>query len=347
MTAMRTATRVQTDVKEGSPSLRYPETFAKDVISGLSERPRTIPPRWFYDLTGSQLFEAITALPEYYPTRTERLLIAAHASEIAEATGPGRVVVEFGSGSSTKTPILLSAISPSAYVPIDISGDFLRQSSAELSRNFPDIPVYPLEADFTRSVKLPKGLEAAPALGFFPGSTIGNLTPYAAVDLLRTMADNLQGSMLLIGIDRVKAPSILLPAYDDMQGVTARFNLNLLNRINRELHGTICVGDFVHQARWNVEESRIEMHLVASRDTSFVVGERHFDVPAGETIQTESSYKYAPREAHLLLRAGGWSPVKEWTDAEGLFSIYLAAEGASPSLPSPKRPAVSEPVRVF
>jgi dimethylhistidine N-methyltransferase len=224
-------------------------------------------------------------------------------------------------------------MSPSAYVPIDISGDFLRQSSAELARTFPELPIYPVEADFTRSVPLPKNIAGIPSLGFFPGSTIGNLPPRAAVDLLRVMADTLRGGMLLIGIDRIKAASIMVPAYDDAQGVTARFNMNLLQRINRELEGTIPLDAFRHQVRWNEIESRIEMHLVAVRDARFAVGGSVLSMAAGETIHTENSYKYGGRDARLLLRAGGWAPVQEWVDANGMFGIYLARECAASAAP--------------
>ena len=306
--------------------------FLHDVLDGLGARPRTIPPRWFYDRAGSELFEAITGLPEYYLTRTERSLLFEVAGEIAAHTGPGRTVVEFGSGSSAKTPILLSAVNPAAYVPIDISGDFLSESAARLSKQFIGLPVHPLEADFTGMLRLPREIGAAPRLGFFPGSTIGNFLVPDAVDLLRTMAATLgDDSMLLIGVDRIKNENILLPAYDDSQGVTAAFNLNLLHRINRELDGCLPVEAFRHVARWNDGEARIEMHLEAHRDVRFEVCGRHFSMTKGETIHTENSLKYGPRDALLLLRAGGWSPIADWTDREGLFCLILAKTAARPS----------------
>ena len=234
-------------------------------------------------------------------------------------------MVEFGSGSSAKTPLLLAAVDPAAYVPIDISGDFLRESAAALSQRFPGLPVHPVEADFTNPIALPALLGRAPRLGFFPGSTIGNLIAHSAVDLLRAMVDTLGlGSMLLIGMDRVKDPATLVAAYDDAQGVTAAFNLNLLHRINRELDADIPVDGFRHVARWNDAEARIEMHLEAMRDTSFTVSGQHFAVPAGETIHTENSHKYDPRGARLLLAAGGWTAVAEWTDPQGRFALLLA-----------------------
>ena len=280
--------------------------FGCDVLEGLSRQPRAIPARWLYDHSGSELFEMITTLPEYYPTRTERSILSGAANEIAILTGRARAVVEFGSGSSAKTPILLSAVNPGAYVPIDISIDFLWESVERLSETFPNLAMYPVEGDFTGALQLPTAINSMPRLGFFPGSTIGNLVVPAAVDLLRTMAKTLGGgSMLLIGIDRIKDIDVLLPAYDDKQGVTAAFNLNLLHRINRELRGSVPVDAFRHLARWNEAEGRIEMHLVATRDAHFAVEGRHFSIARGETIHTENSLKYRPREASVLLRAGG------------------------------------------
>jgi L-histidine Nalpha-methyltransferase len=308
--------------------------FRADVLAGLAARPRAIPARWFYDRRGSELFEAITDLPEYYPTRTERALLADHPGAIAALTGKGRAVIEFGSGSSAKTPLLLGAVAPSAYVPIDISGPFLRDSSAALASAFPGLPVHPVEADFTRPIALPPAIGDAPRLGFFPGSTIGNLTAPAAVDLLRAMANTLgAGSMLLIGVDRVKSEEVLVPAYDDAQGVTAEFNLNLLHRINAELGGDIPIDGFRHVARWNGDEARIEMHLEAMCDLAFTVDGHRFEIAAGQTIHTENSHKYGPRDARLLLRAGGWSPIAEWTDPQDHFAIMLAEARPLPAAP--------------
>jgi L-histidine N-alpha-methyltransferase len=298
--------------------------FLAEVLAGLSARQKVVPARWLYDHRGSELFEAITTLPEYYPTRTEHSILERHAKEIAERVGPGRVVIEFGSGSSTKTPLLLSAIEPDAYVPIDVSGEFLHESLQVLSRSFPALPVHPVVGDFTKPMQLPR-LGHSPRLGFFPGSTICNFVAPEAVDLLRTMATTLgDAAQLLIGVDRIKDPQILVPAYDDAAGVTAQFNLNLLDRINRELGGTMPVGAFRHRAIWNDDEARIEMHLLATRDLSFEVADRMFRMRAGETIHTENSIKYGTRDVRVLLRAGGWTPVAEWTDARQLFSVVLA-----------------------
>jgi dimethylhistidine N-methyltransferase len=308
--------------------------FRADVLKGLSVHPRAIPARWLYDRRGSALFDAITALPEYYPTRTERSILSSAIKEIAVLTGPGRAIVEFGSGSSAKTPILLSEVNPLAYVPIDISGAYLKESAAALSRQFPDLPIFPVKADFTHALDLPAAIDGTPRLGFFPGSTIGNLVVPAAVDLLRMMAATLgAGAMLLIGIDRIKDRDILLPAYDDAQGVTAAFNLNLLHRINRELSGSVPVDAFRHVARWNGAETRIEMHLEAVSDISFDIDGWPFSLSQGETIHTENSVKYGPQDARLLLRAGGWTPVSEWTDEREFFSLILARHDTVPSAP--------------
>jgi L-histidine N-alpha-methyltransferase len=312
------------EIEDGEQSLADP-AFRADVLRGFDLRPRAIPARWFYDRRGSELFEAITDLPEYYPTRTETAILRDCAPEVAALAGSGRAVVEFGSGSSTKTPILLGAVAPAAYVPIDISGDFLRTSSAELAAAFPGLPVLPVEADFLRPVPFPAQVAGLPKLGFFPGSTIGNMIPHASVDLLRAMKNSLgEGAMLLIGMDRIKDTGVLTAAYDDAQGVTAAFNLNLLERINRELAGTIPLDRFCHRALWNDDRARIEMHLEALEDITFTIDGRSFYMEAGETIHTENSHKFAPRDARLLLRAGGWTPIAEWTDPQDLFAVILA-----------------------
>lgn len=298
--------------------------FKADVLSGLASQQKAVPARWLYDRRGSGLFEEITALPEYYPTRSEMKILELYAGDMARHTGSGRVIVEFGSGSSAKTPLLLSAIDPSAYVAIDISGAFLHESIEALSESFPNLPMYPVVADFMRPLQLP-AFGTTPHLGFFPGSTIGNLVPATAVDLLRAMAKTLgRGAQLLIGIDRVKGTDVLLPAYADSKGVTAEFNLNLLHRINRELDGTVPPEAFRHRAYWNESESRIEMHLEAIRPVSFEVAGCSFRMKNGETIHTENSVKYGTRDARVLLSAGGWTLLREWTDPEHLFSMLLA-----------------------
>jgi dimethylhistidine N-methyltransferase len=302
--------------------------FADAVRRGLSQPQKVIPARFFYDSEGSALFEAITDLPEYYPTRTEVGILTDHAAEIAAAVGPARAVIEFGSGSSAKTPLLLRAIAPAAYVPVDISASFLHHSAAALAADFPGLDVVPVAADFTLPFRVPASVAALPRLGFFPGSTIGNLAPTAAVDLLRGFAETLGSqSWLVIGFDLApgvgKSPAALEAAYDDAQGVTAAFNLNLLDRINRELAGTVRVADFRHRAVWNADLGRIEMHLVAVRDTDFVAAGHGYRLDAGEHIHTENSYKWTIPEARLLARAAGWRPAAVWTDADARFSLHL------------------------
>ncbi|MEO7177363.1 MAG: L-histidine N(alpha)-methyltransferase [Allosphingosinicella sp.] len=308
--------------------------FRDAILAGLAAPIRAIPARWLYDLRGSELFEAITRLPEYYLTRIETALLERRCPDVARIAGPGQAVVEFGSGASVKTRILLAAAAPSAYVPLDISGDFLRDAAASLAEDFPGLPVHPIEADFTRPIRLPAELDALPKLGFFPGSTIGNMIPSSGVDLLRAMRRTLgTGAWLFIGFDRVKDPAELLSAYDDAAGVTADFNLNLLVRINRELDGDMPVEAFRHRAVWNDRLSRIEMHLEAVRDIAFTVSGRQFTMGAGETIHTENSHKYGERDARTLLLAGGWTPVEEWTDEAARFALVLARAEPERSAP--------------
>ena len=299
--------------------------FRRDVLAGLSQPNKAIPARWFYDHRGSELFEQITQLAEYYPTRTEIGILSERCAEIGDAVGRGRVVVEFGAGSATKTPLLLDSIAPAGYVPMDISGDFLRESCVPLAQRYPGLPIHPLEADFTQPVQIPAALSHHPLLGFFPGSTIGNMGPLAATDLLRTMRATLgDESLLLIGMDLVKDTAVLEAAYDDAGGVTGEFNLNLARRINRELEGTIPVESLRHVARWNDAYARVEMHLEAMQDIRFTVSGESFEMKAGETIHTENSHKFTRRSADMLLHAGGWSPRERWLDGEERFSLILA-----------------------
>ena len=299
--------------------------FRADVLNGLAEPIPAIPARWLYDRRGSELFDAITRLPSYYPTRTETALMTAKMPEIAAAIGGVDAVVEFGAGSQTKTPLLLGALHPKAYVPIDISGDYLKDSAATVDQDHERIDVFPVVADFTRPFDLPGEIEGYSRLGFFPGSTIGNFVPRSATDLLRHFRSILgTGSKLLIGMDRIKPVERLIAAYDDSEGVTAEFNCNLLHRINRELGADIPTEAFAHEARWNDMLSRIEMHLVARRDVEFDIEGRHFAFARGQSIHTENSHKYGPRGGRMLLLAGGWTPLHEWADPAGDFSIVLA-----------------------
>ena len=299
--------------------------FRADVLDGLSQMQKAIPARWLYDDAGSQLFEDITQLPEYYPTRAETQILESRAHEFAAQIAKGCAVVEFGSGSSVKTPLLLRAISPAAYVPLDISGEFLRAAAADLAQQFPGLPVHPVEADFMRTVELPAEVAELPKLGFFPGSTIGNMVARTAVDLLRSMRETLGvGAQLLIGMDLIKDEEVLVAAYDDAAGVTAEFNYNMIRRINRELGGGIPLDALSHEARWNDENARIEMHLVATEDLAFSVDGRGFAMKAGETIHTENSHKFNRRTSNMLLLAGGWEPQARWLDEKERFSLILA-----------------------
>lgn len=304
---------------------RADPAFREDVLAGLSAPIPAVPARWLYDRRGSELFDEITRLPSYYPTRTETALLARILPEVAKKVRAGTAVVEFGAGSATKTPLLLEAVRPAAYVPVDISGDYLRDSAAEVAERFPSIAVEPVVADFARPFELPDSVAEFPKLGFFPGSTIGNFVPRTATDLLRSFRDLLGcNAQLLIGMDRVKPVERLLAAYDDGQGVTAAFNLNLIERINRELGGDIPTDAFRHEARWNDILSRIEMHLVATRDVAFTIDGCRFSFAQGSSIHTENSHKYGQRGARVLLLAGGWTPLAEWSDPAGDFAVILA-----------------------
>jgi dimethylhistidine N-methyltransferase len=307
------------------PRDRLHVRFRSDVLAGLAQLQKAIPARWFYDRRGSELFEEITELPEYYPTRTEIEILEECCRQIAPVVGTGRAVVEFGAGSAAKTPLLLDRIAPASYVPVDISGEFLRESCAALAERYPGLPIIPVEGDFTHPLALPEAVEAHDRLGFFPGSTIGNLGPAEAVDLLRAMRATLgERGMLLIGMDRIKVPAVLTAAYDDAAGITAAFNLNLAERINRELDGTIPVEHLRHKVVWNADLARIEMHLEAIRDIAFSVCGERFAMRAGETIHTENSHKYDPRSATQLLLAGHWQPFARFGDSQDRFMVLLA-----------------------
>ena len=296
--------------------------FGEAVLRGLSQSRKVIPARYFYDLRGSELFEEITQLPEYYPTRAETSLLRRHAVDLGRLAGRGRPVVEFGAGSAVKTPLLLDATSAATYVPIDISSEFLEGAVSQLAAARPALRIVPIAGDFTRALKLPR--LTGPLTGFFPGSTIGNFDHRAAVKLLRSFGDTLgDDARLVIGIDSRKNPRLLEAAYDDAAGVTAAFNLNLLQRINRELDGTIPIDAFEHRAIWHDGFGRIEMHLLANRDVAFTAAGQHFSMRAGETIHTENSYKYTYEEARLLARASGWEPLAFWTDPDELFGLHV------------------------
>jgi dimethylhistidine N-methyltransferase len=307
------------------------DEFAQAVCDGLSAAQKSLPCRFFYDAQGSELFEQITGLPEYYPTRAEIAILEAQAKSIAAHTPPGSVLIEFGSGSSRKTEIVLAALSSlAAYVPIDVSGDALANAKLRLHEKFPSLRVLPVIGDFRASLTLPADLTRRPRLGFFPGSTIGNFQPNEARDLLAAMALTLKnGGRLLIGIDLRKEVERLEAAYDDAAGVTAAFNLNILARANRELDANFDLSAFAHEAKFNDIESRIEIHLVSLKAQEVEILGRRFGFAEGEKIHTEYSYKYTIERFQALARDAGWTPRQVWTDPEGLFSFHelMIAEG--------------------
>jgi dimethylhistidine N-methyltransferase len=298
------------------------EDFARAVTEGLSGARKSLPCRYFYDAKGSALFEAITELPEYYPTRTEMALLQANAQEIAARSPKGAVLVEFGSGSSRKTETLLAAMQGlAAYVPIDVSGDALEEAAARLRARFPKLRVLPVTGDFGAPLDLPADIAQAPRIGFFPGSTIGNFAPADARVLLDGMRAQLAGGRLIIGVDLRKDLSVLLPAYNDASGVTADFNLNLLARINRELGGDFDLRAFRHEAVWNDADSRIEMHLVSRKAQKVTIGSRTFSFAEGERIHTENSCKYDLAAFGRLAGDAGWRVARVWTDPRSWFSL--------------------------
>ncbi|GAB4226966.1 MAG: L-histidine N(alpha)-methyltransferase [Methyloligellaceae bacterium] len=307
------------------------DDFARAVIGGLEAERRHIPCRFLYDARGSELFEEITRLDAYYPTRVEAGLLREHGGEIAERAGAGCAVVEFGSGSSRKTHVLLEHMeAPAAYVPIDIDVSALKQAAGRLRAAFPGLPLYPLEADFSAPVALPEALAGAPRLGFFPGSTIGNFEHEAAITFLADAGRLLgEGSALIVGADLRKDPAVLERAYDDPQGVTAAFTLNLLRRINRELEGSFDLAGFAHRALYNEAVGRIEIYLESLRDQSASVCGRRFSFPAGERIHVENSHKYTLPQFRTLAEAAGWRSAAVWTDARDYFSLHYLARPAA------------------
>ena len=312
-------------------SLDHLKSFRDDVFEGLSQQQKELPCKYFYDNRGSELFNTICGLDEYYPTRTETALLQAHGREMADLIGPGVCLIEFGCGSLLKTRLLLDALrSPAAFVPIDISADHLLQSSAALAADYPDLEVLPVVADFTRPVKLPDKARKANEnqVGFFPGSTIGNFDHAGAADFLATVANMVGGGgALLIGVDLKKDEDILVRAYDDAQGVTAAFNRNVLERINRELGGCFDIETFRHRALYNGAEGRIEMHLVSEKDQTVTVHDRDFTFTEGETIHTENSCKYHVEEFSNLAAGAGFRSARTWVDGDGLFSLHYLTLG--------------------
>jgi dimethylhistidine N-methyltransferase len=304
--------------------------FRTDVYAGLKARPKTLPCKYFYDRRGSELFEQICELPEYYPTRVEISLMNQYAQEMGEAIGSGTTLVEFGSGSSLKTRHLLGhLVSPAGYIPVDVSGDFLLQTAAQLQRDFPNIEILPAVADFTLPFQVPQTKHRSESTTvYFPGSTIGNFEPDEVEQLLQNIVTIVgPGGGLLIGIDLHKDVATLEAAYDDEQGVTSEFNLNLLHRINGELLGDFNVERFEHRAVYNSAEQRIEMSLVSAGENHVTIGEREFSFEGGEEIITEYSHKYDLLEFTQLAAKNGLKLEEYWTDDEQQFAvIYLRTE---------------------
>ena len=299
--------------------------FARDVALGLSRQPKTLACQYFYDARGSELFEEITRLPEYYPTVVETEILRACAPEFARnVTAQASVLVEFGSGSSVKTEILLAALPGIAcYIPIDVSSSALDAAADRLVQRFPRLDVRPVVGDFTRPITIPADIDGLAKIGFFPGSTIGNFAPDEAIRLLAAFRSTLApGGRLLIGADLKKDLGVLIPAYDDAAGVTAAFNLNLLARINRELGGNFDLGRFRHMIRYDAIKGRIEMHLESVCDQVVTVGSHSYRFRAGETIHTENSHKFTIDEFQSLARKAGWQAQHVWTDERRFFSVH-------------------------
>jgi dimethylhistidine N-methyltransferase len=301
-----------------------------DALAGLSTPQKTLPCKWLYDADGARLFEAITELPEYYPTRTEIRILRDSGAEIAAAIGPGAAVVEFGPGDGVKAVQLLGALArPVAYLPVDIAPEWLEAAASRVAQAFPGLPVRPVVADFTQPFALAGRAEgSATHLGFFPGSTIGNFAPAEAVGFLRRARTTLRaGARMLLGADLVKDQAVLEAAYDDAAGITGAFNLNLLARLNREAGADFDLGAFRHRAVWNPTLERVEMHLVSQRPQAVRLAGHVFRFAGGETIHTESSHKYRPESFPALAEAGGWRAARMWTDPDRLFSVWLLEAG--------------------
>jgi dimethylhistidine N-methyltransferase len=306
------------------------DRFLADVHAGLSAPQKRLPPKYFYDRAGSRLFDRITELDEYYPTRTELGIMRRAAGEMAARCGPRCLLAELGAGSLVKVRLLLDRLErPAAYVPVDVSGEHLRAAAAELAADYPGLDVIPVVADFTQPFALPT-VPAARRVAYFPGSTLGNFDPHEADALLRRVARLVgPGGGLLLGVDLRKDEAVLEAAYNDRAGVTAAFNLNVLARINRELGGDFDLSAFRHRAFYNRELSRIEMHLVSLREQRVRVGGRAFRFRAGETIHTENSHKYDPAELAARATRCGLRAVEWWTDERGYFAVaYFTADRA-------------------
>jgi len=301
------------------------ESFREDVIAGLSLPRKSLSPKYFYDAEGSRLFERICRLPEYYPTRAELSLTRAHLAAIARFAGGGCELVEYGSGASLKTRLLIRALRPSAYVPVDISVDALAGASRRLAREFSWLHIFAVTGDFSQPLRLPvfRARAGRRRVVYFPGSTIGNLVPEEAQAFLKMTRGQVgRAGAMLVGVDLKKDASVLHAAYNDARGVTAAFNLNLLRRINRELGADFDLRHFRHYAFYNPAPGRIEMHLVSLRRQAVSLGAHRFEFAPGETIHTENSYKYSLEGFGALAEKAGWRCARVWTDRRGLFALF-------------------------
>jgi dimethylhistidine N-methyltransferase len=312
------------DAQLARPQQALPRTdsFADCLLAGLRKNPKEIACKYFYDAAGSHLFDRICELPEYYQTRTETLLLQRHAPEIAALMGANVEILEFGAGSLRKVRILLDAAAVSAYTPLDISGAYLSHVVRQLAADYPHLTLRPLVGDFTLPLSIPDLPGNPRRAGFFPGSTIGNFKPDAAMALLRRMRGTLQGGGLLVGVDLVKDPARLHAAYNDGAGVTALFNKNLLARANRELGADFDLGAFAHYAPYNPNAHRIEMYLVSNRRQRVTIAGESFDFAHGEAVHTEDSHKYTIESFREIAARAGFVPRAVWTDAERLFSLH-------------------------
>jgi dimethylhistidine N-methyltransferase len=302
---------------------KWNEAFRAAAVAGLSRPRKTIAPCWLYDERGSQLFEEITRLDAYYPTRAETEILLLHAGEMARFCGEEALLFEYGAGAGIKTGILIEAlVRPRLYVPIDIAGDFLARTAGRIEKRFPDLEVFPVVADFNHDFELPE-LPPGRRTAFFPGSTIGNLNHAEAAAFLRRLRRHVgKQGRAIIGVDLKKDVKTLIDAYNDREGVTAAFNLNLLARINRELDGDFPLDRFAHEARWNASDSAIEMHLVSLDARRVAAAGEHFAFQSGETIHTESSRKYDLDVFAALAEMTGWRATRVWLDQNRHFAVF-------------------------
>jgi dimethylhistidine N-methyltransferase len=300
------------------------EAFRADVLAGLAQRRKSLPSRWLYDQRGSELFEEITRLDEYYLTRTETAILRRHAGEMAALCGEGALLLEYGAGAAIKSEILIAGLkTPRMYAPIDIAADFLAQTVDRIRDRFPELPTRPIIADFTVDFDIPADIPARPRVAFFPGSTLGNLGGCEAAALLRRMREHAgRRGKAIIGVDLRKDVETLIAAYDDKRGVTAEFNLNLLHRINRELDGDFAIDAFAHEARWNERESAIEMHLVSRKPQIVSVAGDSFAFAQGETIHTETCRKFDVAGLAHTAQRSGWRVKTIWSDPAELFAVF-------------------------